>query len=65
MRAVSAVSAVSQPLSVLSECFERLAMMITDLPRFLRELPELFRFVPGSLRGHAVFRKPTDDDCHS
>jgi hypothetical protein len=35
-------------------------MMVTDLTRFLRESPELFRLVPGSLSGDAVFRKPTD-----
>src|SRR4029453_815060 len=52
------LSGLSQPLSLLSDCFERLAMMVTDLTRFLRESPELFRLVPGSLRGHAVFRKP-------
>src|SRR4029453_551073 len=55
-------SGFSQPLSLLSDRFERLAMMVTDLTRFLRESPELFRLVPGSLRGDAIFRKPTDDD---
>jgi len=35
---------------------ERLAMMIPNLTRFLRESPELFRLVPANLRGAAVFR---------
>jgi hypothetical protein len=54
------LSAVPQLLSLLSDCVERVAMMIADLTRFLRESSELFRLVPGSLCGHVVFRKPTD-----
>jgi len=49
-------SRLAQPLSLLSDCFERLAMMIPNLTRFLRESPELFRLVPANLRGGAVFR---------
>jgi hypothetical protein len=55
-----ALSGLSQPLPFLSNGFERLAMMITNLTRFLRESPELFRLAPGSLRGRAVFRSLTD-----
>jgi hypothetical protein len=47
---------LSQPLSLLPNCFERHAMMITDLTRFLREPPALFRLAPGGLRGRAVCR---------
>jgi hypothetical protein len=35
-------------------------MMVADLTRFLRQSPELFRLIPGSLCGYAVFRNPTD-----
>ena len=49
-------SGFSQPFSLLSDCFERFAMMITDLTGFFGELPELFRLATGSLRGRAVFR---------
>jgi len=50
-----------QLLSVLSDGFERFAMMVADLTRFLCESPELFRLIPGMLRGYAVcFRNPTD-----
>ena len=58
--AIRALSAVSRCLPFLSKGFERLAMMITNLTRFLSEWPELFRLVPGSLRGGAVFRSLTD-----
>jgi hypothetical protein len=54
-------SGVPQLLSVLSDCFERLAMMVANFTRFLCESPELFRLIPGVLRGYAVcFRNPTD-----
>jgi hypothetical protein len=44
-------------LPLLSECFERLTMLIADLPSFLCQSPELFRFLPGRLRcGALVFR---------
>ena len=58
--AIRALSAVSRRLPFLSKGFERLAMMITNLTRFLSEWPELFHLVPGSLRGGAVFRSLTD-----
>jgi hypothetical protein len=47
---------LSQPLALLSNCFERLATMITDLTPFLREPPALFRLALGGLRARAVFR---------
>jgi hypothetical protein len=34
--------------------------MVPDLPRFLRQAPELFRLIPGSLGRYAVFRTPTN-----
>jgi hypothetical protein len=35
-------------------------MVVTDFTRFLCQLPEVLRFIPGSLRRHAAFfRKPT------
>ena len=58
--AIRALSAVSRCLPFLSKGFERLAMMITNLTRFLSESPELFRLSPASLRGGAVFRSFTD-----
>jgi hypothetical protein len=51
---------VTQPLSLLSDRLECVAMMVADLTRFLGEAPELFRFIPGSLRSHPVFGKPTN-----
>ena len=47
------LSRVPQLLSLLSDCFERLEIMISDLTRFLRESPELFR----RQRGHARRRR--------
>jgi hypothetical protein len=49
-----ALSVLSQALPFLSNCFTRLAIMITNLTRFLGESPELFRLARGSLRGRAV-----------
>ena len=48
-------SGVPQILSLLSDCFERFAMMIANFPSLLGESPELFGIIPGSLRGIAVF----------
>ena len=36
-------------------------MLVANFTRFLRQSPELFRLVPGRLRGYAVFfRNPGD-----
>jgi hypothetical protein len=54
--AIRALSAVSpHPLPFLSNSFERLAMMITNLTRFFSESPELFRLASGSLGGRVSF----------
>jgi hypothetical protein len=50
------LSGVAEPLSFLSDCLERLAMMIANLTRFLGQPPELFRLIPGHLSGHAIVR---------
>ena len=42
-------------LSLLSDRFERFAMMIANFTSLLGESPELFGIIPGSLRGIAVF----------
>ena len=49
------LSGVPQMLSLLSNRFERFAMMIANFPSLLGESPELFGIIPGSLRGIAVF----------
>ena len=50
------LSVVSPALLLLSDGFERVAMMIADLTRFLGELPGLFRVVPGRFSGHGASR---------
>jgi len=55
-----ALSGLSQPLTFLSNGFERLAMMVTNLTRFFSESPELLRLASGSLGGRAIFRSLTD-----
>ena len=54
------LSGVAEPLSLLSDCLERLAMMVANLTRFLGESPEPFRLIPCHLSGHAIVRKPAD-----
>ena len=49
------LSGVPQMLSLLSDRFERFTMMIANFTRLLGQSPELFRLIPGSLRGYAVF----------
>ena len=49
------LSGVPQLLSLLSDGFERFAMMVANFTRLLGQSPELFRLIPGSLRGYAVF----------
>ena len=49
------LSGVPQMLSLLSDRFERFAMMIANFTSLLGESPELFGIIPGSLRGIAVF----------
>ena len=49
------LSGVPQMLSLLSERFERFAMMIVNFTSLLGKSPELFGIIPGSLRGIAVF----------
>ena len=38
-----------QALPLLTDCLERLAMQVADLPHFLCESPEPLRFVPSEL----------------
>ncbi|HKH72406.1 MAG TPA: hypothetical protein VKA59_13695 [Vicinamibacterales bacterium] len=55
------LSGVPQMLSLLSDCFERFAMMIANFTSLLGESPELFGIIPGSLGGIAVcFRNRRD-----
>lgn len=49
------LSGVPQLLSLLSDGFERFAMIVANFTRLLGHSPELFRLIPSSLRGYAVF----------
>jgi hypothetical protein len=52
-------SSFPQSFPLLSDGFERLAMVIADFTRFLCESPEPFRLVPVGLRGLGVFIRTT------
>jgi hypothetical protein len=49
-----------QALALLPDGLERPTMLVVDLPRFLRQSPELFRVVPGRLgRTALLLGEPT------
>src|SRR4029453_15935357 len=55
------LGSVPELLTFLSDCFERLAIMVAHLTRFFRHSPEVLRLISGRFRGDAVLFRRTAD----